>query len=106
MALMTIDIGTSGVKTIIFSKDGEIISKSGQKNKIIHPTSQRSEMNPEDVWKNIVKSSREANTKINEKIEGISLSCLGDEIIPVDKKGNTTHISRHVVAVESSPYSL
>lgn len=75
--LMGLDIGTSGVKALLLSKNGEVISTATESYPLDTPKSGWAEQNPKDWWKAVVKV---INKMINENnvdpndIAGLSLS--------------------------------
>ncbi|MCF8002142.1 MAG: xylulokinase [Halanaerobiales bacterium] len=75
--LMGLDIGTSGVKALLLSKNGEVISTATESYPLDTPKSGWAEQNPKDWWKAVVKvinkTINENNVNPND-IAGLSLS--------------------------------
>ncbi|MDQ1280607.1 MAG: hypothetical protein QG670_1870 [Thermoproteota archaeon] len=91
MYLLGLDIGTSGCKSFLYSPEGEIISSSYHEYTIRHPKPTWSELEPTEVLSHILATIRESvgKAKIDPKeVQAISISALGDEIMPVDKNLN------------------
>lgn len=88
MYLLGLDIGTSGCKSFLYSPEGQIVSSSYHEYTIRHPKPNWSELEPTEVWSNILAVIRESVSKAKidpKQIQALSVSALGDEIMPVDK---------------------
>ncbi len=73
--LIGIDIGTTGVKTILINQKGAVVAKSIKEYPLQTPKPGWAEQNPEDWWQATVASLKEILTKINPAdIAGIGLS--------------------------------
>ncbi len=76
-ALLGIDIGTSGTKTIAISPAGEVLAQASAAYPCHHPKPLWSEQDPEDWWKAVVETVRGAVNKAGlkpEEVAGIGLS--------------------------------
>ncbi len=75
--LLGLDIGTSGVKTLLLSQNGEVISTATESYPLSTPKSGWAEQNPEDWWEAVVKvinkTIKDNNINAN-NIAGLSLS--------------------------------
>ncbi|MDO8685407.1 MAG: FGGY family carbohydrate kinase, partial [Clostridiales bacterium] len=94
MALIGLDIGTTGCKCTIFDTEGNICSYAYKEYKVITPSPGFFELNPEEVWeavKFVIGTSVKKYT--GEKITALSISSLGEAAIPVDKYGKTLYNS-------------
>jgi len=92
MSLLGIDIGTTGSKVAIFNKYGDILSMEYIEYQLIHPTKGWVELDPDLIWYNIKTILKKANQKIKrDKITAFSISCQGEAVIPVDRKGNSLY---------------
>jgi len=75
--LLGLDIGTSGVKALLVSPEGKIISSKTESYPLATPHSGWAEQSPDDWWESTVKVIREtvSNNPIDSnQIKGISLS--------------------------------
>jgi len=89
--LLGIDIGTSGVKAVLFDEDGRSISTNHQEYHFINPKPGLSEIDPEEVWKKTVSVVKECvveSGRSKEQIVAMGLSVLGETTMPLDEKGN------------------
>ena len=86
MSLLGIDIGTTGAKVSIFSKNGDILSSEYIEYPLIHPAEGWAELDPELIWGNLKVIIKKANQRIiKDKVTAFSVSCQGEAVIPVDK---------------------
>jgi xylulokinase len=89
--LLGVDIGTSGAKAGIFSREGRLISLNQNEYAFEHPKPGWSEIDPDEVWakarlavKNaVIQSGVEPNT-----IAAMGLSVIGETGLPVDESGD------------------
>lgn len=92
MSLLGIDIGTTGLKVVIFDRYGDILSLEYIEYPLIHPVKGWMELNPELIWNSLKKTLKKANKKIKkDKITAFGISCQGEAVIPVDKNGNNIY---------------
>ncbi|MCJ7518987.1 MAG: FGGY family carbohydrate kinase [Anaerolineaceae bacterium] len=88
---MGLDIGTSGVKAVIFDDYGNPLSIAQQEYHFFNPKPGWSEIDPEEVWRKTVTSIRECtlqSTISPKQISAIGLSVLGETTLPMDEKGH------------------
>jgi len=93
MALMGIDVGSSGCKAIVFSNAGEQLAE----HYIEYPHSDNQyEIDGNLIWENVkstiihctkMHSKNPSKNPIGEKITAISISSFGESFVPVDKNG-------------------
>ncbi|SDF33406.1 FGGY-family carbohydrate kinase [Sporomusa acidovorans] len=88
MALMGIDVGTTGVKCTITDNCGNYLSDSYAEYHTFSPVQGYFELNPNDVWDSTKKVIKLAASKVTEKILGVSVSSFGESFVPIDKNGN------------------
>jgi len=89
--LMGIDIGTSGLKTIIMSEEGQIIASAFEGYGVEHPKPRHAEQNPETWWRACAKTTREALDKSG--INRDEIACIGfsgqmHSAVALDKHGD------------------
>lgn len=74
MAVLGIDLGTSGCKTVLVSRDGRILAQATAEYPLSTPKPLWSEQDPHDWWKGLVASVKTVIAKYpNEPIEGIGI---------------------------------
>ncbi|MFD2495342.1 FGGY family carbohydrate kinase [Mammaliicoccus vitulinus] len=85
-----IDIGTSGLKSIVVNKSGEVVDSHSISYKTEHPKSGYSEMDP-DVWyEATLDSLRHLLNKFDrQSISGISFSGQMHGLVVIDEDGNS-----------------
>jgi xylulokinase len=87
--LIGIDLGTTGVKTVLFDIEGNAIAKSFVEYPLYQPEPGWSEQEPDDWWKATVKSIKKVLAISNidvQEIKGISLSGQMHGSVFLDKK--------------------
>ena len=90
MALMGIDIGTSGAKVILVNEDGEVMVRVTEEYPSSSPKPQWSEQNPGDWWKFSCSAIRKAlsdSTIKPDEITGIGLSGQMVGLVVLDERG-------------------
>jgi xylulokinase len=88
MYLMGIDVGTTGLKTILMSSDGKVVADAAEPYPLYSPQTNWFEQNPEDWWEAAVKSINKIldNPDIDPAlIAGIGLSGQYHGAVLVDK---------------------
>lgn len=88
MAILGLDIGTTGCKATAFSLGGVILSYSYQEYHFDSPRKGWFELNPETVWRAVVNVIRKASCDSEESIRCISTSSLGEAFVCLDEHGN------------------
>jgi xylulokinase len=86
--LLGIDIGTSGTKTVLFTKQGDIIVSSTAEYPLYQPQNGWAEQNPEDWWEAVCKTCSDvlSASKIPpESIKGVGLSGQMHGLVMLDK---------------------
>lgn len=87
MSLLGIDIGTSGCKAIAFTENGEAIAGSRFDYDVVVREPGYAELNTLEVWQKVQRSiSETAHQTRNDPIEAISISSLGEAVVPVSKE--------------------
>lgn len=85
-----IDIGTSGLKSIVVNKKGEVVDSHSINYKTEHPQSGYSEMDPNIWYKATLDSLNHLLSKFDkETISGISFSGQMHGLVVVDEDGNS-----------------
>ncbi|MBN1328897.1 MAG: xylulokinase [Candidatus Heimdallarchaeota archaeon] len=89
--LLSIDIGTTGGRTILFDQKGRIISSSYEEYPCFYPSPIYVEQNANDWWrvtKNTVNETLKKSNVDSTQIAGISCTNQRETIVPVSNDGN------------------
>ena len=88
--LLGIDVGTSGLKTVLLESSGKVLATSSKE----YPTSHRhpgwAEHNPEDWWKAACQTIGEVLARSHadaKAIAAVATSGLAPTMLPLDKEG-------------------
>jgi len=88
MSTIGLDIGTTGCKAIVFSKDWRILGQGKREYSILTPQTHWAEQDAELVWELAVESLAEAVSQSKaDPPRAMALSVQGEAVIPVDKRG-------------------
>ena len=88
MAVLGIDLGTSGCKTVLVARDGTILASATAEYALSTPKPQWSEQDPHDWWRGLVSSVRAVLAQApQEKIEGIGIGGQMHGATLLDAKG-------------------
>ena len=84
MSLLGIDIGTSGCRVLAFTPRGECIAQSHVEYDVVAPKSGYAELNTTEVWEKVSRCiSNTAKSTNRDPIEAISISSIGEALVPV-----------------------
>jgi gluconokinase len=84
-----IDIGTTSVKSIAFSKEGKTLSENSISYLINHPYPDRSEQDPEEITLAVIKTVENILLELAPQLPVLcSFSSAMHSLIAVDQKGN------------------
>jgi xylulokinase len=90
--VITHDVGTTGVKSVLVSSMGEVMANYTSEYGFSYPNPGWVEQDPEDYWKGVVNNTQNLldNSGINSShILGILFSTQAMGIIPLNKQGST-----------------
>lgn len=85
-----IDLGTSGVKVVLFDEFGSILSNSSREYPLYQPVNGWAEQQPEEWWTATLESLRETITKSNilkKDIVGLGISGQMHGLVMLDEQG-------------------
>jgi len=90
MALIGLDIGTTGCKALVFSDDLKLLASVSREYRVDIPHPQWAEQDAENVWMLAKECLRESVTKsgVADSTAAIGLSVQGEAVMPVDMQGN------------------
>jgi xylulokinase len=94
LSLLGIDLGTSGIKCVVYSLKGAPLKKVYQEYTLFTPEIGTVELNPEIVWESLKKNLIQLNSSEeikNDPITALSISVSGDEALPIDKNGKVLY---------------
>ena len=89
--MIGIDVGTSGVKTLVVSETGEIVAQATAEYPLYHPKVGWAEQDPEDWWEGTLSTLREIGTKLGKnasRVKAIGLSGQMHGSVFLDKSGS------------------
>lgn len=94
MALIGLDIGTTGSKCTIFDTEGNVKTYSYREYSVLNAGQGHFELNPEEVWESVkyVIHSAVENYE-GEKITAICVSSFGEAGVPLDRDGKVLYNS-------------
>ena len=88
MALLGLDIGTSGCKASMFTNDGKLQGKASREYPVLMPYEGWAEQDIDAVWQLAQETLREVQEKAcQHKVDAIGLSVHGEAVTPIDKDG-------------------
>ncbi len=87
MALLGLDLGTTGVKSTITDNEGNILSASYEEYKTESPKEGEYELDPEVVWQSSKKVMKDSKKFVKEDISAMSVSSFGEAFVAVDEDG-------------------
>lgn len=94
MALMGLDVGSSGCKCMVFTDDGHPLSSAYEAYEPEHPAEGCWEMNPEAIWNAVKRIIWEAVRHCSgEPITALSISSFGEAAVPLDRYDRILHNS-------------
>lgn len=88
MALIGLDIGTTGCKALVFAEDGQVLGRAAREYSVLTPQPGWAEQDAEALWGLAWEALREAVAAANgAQPIALALSVQGEAVIPVDGKG-------------------
>lgn len=94
MALIGLDVGTSGCKCTIFDLDGKIRAAAHKEYGTVKPGPGLFELDPGTVWESVKYVIGSAVSRYQgDKITALCISSFGESAVPVDKDGKILHNS-------------
>jgi len=90
MAWLSVDVGTSVVKSVVYTDDGRELALARRNTEVLSPQPGFAEQDMNAVWTAVVVTIREVSQSLHEPVNGISITAQGDGCWLVDVKGNPT----------------
>jgi xylulokinase len=90
--LLGIDAGTSRVRALVFTPEGEALSEGSQAAPTRRPRTGWAEQDPEAIWNACCAAIRTALRSIDhpENIRGLAIGSVGEACVPLDGSGEPT----------------
>lgn len=88
MALMGLDVGTSGVKCTIADDRGAVIAEAYRPYETLMPQAGYFELNANEIWEKTKATMKEALAATSEKVYAVAASSFGEAFTTVDKDQN------------------
>jgi len=86
--LIGVDVGTSALKTVLVSLEGQVMASSEHRYPLDHSVPGRAEQHAEDWWDALVTTVRAVTRSIDpDRVCAIGLSTQGGTLQPVDARG-------------------
>lgn len=86
-ALLGLDVGTTGCKSIVYDVSGKIIGKAYSEYSVISYDG-KFEMDANVVWASVKEVIKKSTKGIDMPVSAIGISSFGESAVPVDKDGN------------------
>lgn len=88
MSLLGIDVGTTGCKAALFTEEGQLMASAYEEYDIEHPRPGWAQLDAVTVWEKVKKTIRKTTlAAANDPIKALSVSSLGEAMVPVTKDG-------------------
>lgn len=87
MSLLGIDVGTTGCKAVVFDAAGRPLATARREYALAHPREGFWELDPEQVWQQVVSAIRETVATAGAGVTALAVSALGEAVLPVDRDG-------------------
>lgn len=87
MSFLGIDIGTSGVKVVAFDKKGSILKEARRSYSVVSSQHGYAELDALMVGNYTLEVIREVSKNLEDKVQSISISAIGEAFTMIDEKG-------------------
>lgn len=91
MALVGIDVGTSGCKVVAFGEEGKVLSQASREYPFSVPRSGWLEIDPEKIRLAVNQSLGEVLRQTKEPVQSIAVASHGETLLPLDREGRFLH---------------
>ena len=90
MALLGIDVGTSGCKSAVFSETGELLTVAYEEYDMERPQSGWAQLNTVEVWDKVQATIRSALSEYNAAgragpVTALAVQSMGEAVVPVTR---------------------
>lgn len=105
MFLLGLDVGTSGCRSALYAPDGKMVAFGYREYSEYSPRPSWVELDPGEVWRKVRECIGESIAGIDAgEVAGLSLSALGEAVMPIDSEGNHLHPAITAYDARSSGY--
>jgi len=91
--LMGLDVGSTGVKAVVFDEEGKVRGSTYQEYGELYPQPSWIELRPDEVWAATQRVIREAAAEAGGGVRSLSISALGETFTPISRDGQFLHNS-------------
>ncbi len=91
--LMGLDVGSTGVKAVVFDDEGSQLGSAYQEYAEVYPQPGWIELRPDEVWAATQRVIGEAAAEAGGGVRSLSISALGETFTPVAEDGRFLHNS-------------
>lgn len=88
MALMGLDVGSTGCKAVVFDVEGKQLARAYREYPEIYPAAGWIELDPARVWQGVREVIAEAASQVSDPVRALSISAMGETFTPVAKDGS------------------
>jgi xylulokinase len=89
MALLGIDVGSTGCKAIIFDLNGQLLKAAYRSYPMLYPQPGWRELDPEQVFTAVLECIEECCAGgIGSRVRALSVSAQGEALVPIDRSGS------------------
>ena len=92
--IITLDVGTTSVKTALFTRAFDMVRSSSREYELLTPASDIVELDPEMYWRSVQDGIRDITVHSGVNPDDIAAICCttqGETLIPVDAEGRVLH---------------
>ena len=86
MSLLSIDIGSSRCKTVVFAVTGEILSQYACAYSPEFPAPSHAEINPDRFWQAVCQGTRTVSKSLSDRVSALCLNSHGETFVPVNAR--------------------
>lgn len=88
MVFCGLDVGTSGVKAVVFDKQGNILANCFNAYELTFKSDGTRDLPPEEIWQKTQNVLAGARRECGQEIAALAVSSFGEAFIAVDKNGD------------------
>ncbi len=88
MALMGLDVGSTGCKAVVFDEEGQQLARAYREYPEIYPNAGWIELNPQQVWDSVQAVIAEAAKASGASVHALSISAMGESFTPIARDGS------------------
>ncbi len=87
--LVGIDAGTTGIRALVFTPDGEVVAQAGRTVPLERPRPGWAQHDPQALWEATCAALREATGQLERpgRIAGVAAASVGEAFVAIDPDG-------------------